>query len=83
MYDRSQVLSTGKITVEVTNPRNSQSYNVTFHVIKEGCRPVLGARIIQHMDLIRINKQNISAVSESGNKLSEDILEKYKDVFKG
>ena len=83
MYDRSLVLSTGKITVEVTNPRNSQSYNVTFQVIKEGCRPVLGARIIQHMDLIRINKQNISAVSESGNKLSEDILEKYKDVFKG
>ena len=81
MYDKSKVIPVGKKIETVINPVNNRSYQVEFQIVKDGCRPVLGARAIQMMNLISLNTENISAVEK--DLTSEDLIKKYQTVFQG
>ena len=82
IYEQSQVTPLGKRTIRVVNPPNSKKYTLVFQIVKQGSRPVIGARAVQLMDLITINTQNISTV-ESKKNSSEELLDRYSDVFQG
>jgi len=90
MWNKAEVKPRGIARVVLRNPRNGKKYSVEFVVVKEKLTPLLGAKAVQQMKLITINKDNFesttrhSSADESVNQLLtvEKIVEEYPEVFK-
>ena len=52
MYNNTEVMPTGQRILTVKNPKNDETYTVRFIVVKRDCKPILGLRAVQHMQLI-------------------------------
>ena len=42
MYNKAEVIPTGQRILTVKNPKNEETYNVRFIVVKSDCKPILG-----------------------------------------
>ena len=80
MYNKTEVIPTGQRILTVKNPKNEETYKVRFIVVKSDCKPILGLRAVQHMQLITVNKENIAVVTTSKD---DDLMKTYQDVFTG
>lgn len=60
--DQSKIPIVGVCTLEITNPKNGQTYMIPFNVIQglDNSMPLLGAYTSQVMHLIRVKKHNIA-----------------------
>ena len=61
-------------------------------VVKENSTPLLGAKVIQHMGLFEVHKENfeqVAPVKATGSikltrqKTADQLIEEFKDVFEG
>ncbi len=82
MYNKTEIEPKGQRILEVRNPKNSQTYRVRFVIVGEECKPILGAKAVQHMRLITVNEENIAKIDEKDSS-PEGLLQKFDDVFKG
>ena len=80
MYNKTEVMPTGQRILTVKNPKNDETYKVRFIVVKSDCKPILGLRAVQHMQLITVNNENIAVVTTSKD---DDLMKTYQDVFTG
>ncbi|XP_061170925.1 uncharacterized protein LOC133180410 [Saccostrea echinata] len=81
MFNKTECHLLGKRRLSVRNPKNNKRYNIEIVVVQGNLNPILGAKVIQGMNMITVNRENIAAVdSETQNK---SIQEKYSDVFNG
>ena len=80
MYNKTEVIPTGQRILTVKNPKNEETYKVHFIIVKSDCKPILGLRAVQHMQLITVNNENIAVVTTSKD---DDLMKTYQDVFTG
>ncbi|CAG2232155.1 unnamed protein product [Mytilus edulis] len=59
MYNQSTMKSYGTCMLRVKNPKTHKRYKVKFIVVDDKYTPLLGAKAIQAMNLIKIQFQNI------------------------
>ena len=62
MYNKSEVKPVGKKRFKVVNPKNKKKYNIDFLIVTGACKCLLSLRVIEHLQLLTINKQNILAM---------------------
>ena len=70
MWNKTELKPEGTCRVTIRNPRNRKKYSVEFIVVKENLTPLLGAKVIQQMELIEVHEENFEKVaqcSESSN----------------
>ena len=73
----------GRKRFEVVNPKNNNKYSIEFHLVRGECKPILGLRASEHLQLLTVNSKNIfsvesSGVEEKGSKV-EDYISQYTD----
>ena len=75
----------GIFRVTIRNPRNQKQFSVQFIVVMEKLTPLLGAAVIQQMDLIESNCEKIAAakIASMKQQTAQKILDKYRDVLEG
>ena len=66
----------------------SFQYNLEFQIVSEENKPVLGASVIQGMELFTVNMQNILTVDgftggETQGLTVSQVVTQHKDVFEG
>ena len=93
MYNKTEEKPLGKKRVRVVNPKNGKKYSVEFVVVKGKCKPLLGLRASEQMNLISVINENILTVQTqaslqdtaiaSSTLTKEYILKKFADVFDG
>ena len=54
MYNGSEVRPLGEIILDVTNPKNDNTYKVRFYILEGKFRPLLGFRAVRHMNLLNL-----------------------------
>ena len=88
MYNKTEEKPISTKRVQLLNPRNGRKYSVTvFVVVKGKCKPLLGLRASEQMQLISVVRHNIMAIqleepSQSKTPLTtESILKEYAGVF--
>ncbi|XP_033747087.1 uncharacterized protein K02A2.6-like [Pecten maximus] len=65
MFNQSEMTPVGVRRVQVRNPKNRKKYSVEFVVVDQTVKPILGARVIQAMNLITVNKHNLYPKAEA------------------
>ncbi|CAC5379318.1 unnamed protein product [Mytilus coruscus] len=86
MYNQSTMKSYGTCMLRVKNPKTHKRYKVKFIVVDDKYTPLLGAKAIQAMNLIKIQFQNImvcDSQNATGISSMESIISEYSDVFEG
>ena len=93
MYNKTEEKPLGKKRVRVVNPKNGKKYSMEFVVVKGNCKPLLGLRAKEQMNLISMINENILSVQTQvslQNKArdlptltKEYILKEFADVFNG
>ena len=91
MYNGSEIKPTGKVRLQVINPKNLKKYSVEFMIVKENCNSVLGARASQQMKLLQVISANIFEVKNKPNTVpvcqqplsKEWLTTQYPEVFEG
>ena len=93
MYNKTEEKPLGKKRVRVVNPKNGKKYSVEFVVVKGNCKPLLGLRASEQMNLISVINENILSVQTQASLqdkardlptlTKEHILKEFADVFKG
>jgi len=92
-YNKTEEKPLGKKRVRVVNPKNGKKYSVEFVVVKGNCKPLLGLRASEQMNLISVINENILSVQtqvplqDEARDLPtitrEYILKEFADVFHG
>ena len=75
MYNGSTITPEGEIMCKTVNVKNNAKYMVRYIVVKENCRPILGAKAIQAMSLMAVNVENVMYLGAS------ELLETFPSVF--
>jgi len=85
MYNNTVIKRIGKIRLSVRNPKNKKKYKIEFQSFQEENSSVLGAKVIQGMQLITLNLQNVSTVENSveGNLTKEQVISEFKEFVRG
>ena len=93
MYNKTEEKPLGKKRVRVVNPKNGKKYSVEFVVVKGKCKPLLGLRASEQMNLISVINENILTVQTQASLqdtaiasytlTKECILKEFADVFDG
>ena len=66
MYNQSEVKPLGKKRFKVVNSKNNKKYSIEFHLVRGECKPILGLRASEHLQLLTVNSKNIFSVESSG-----------------
>jgi hypothetical protein len=73
--------------LRLKNPKTHKRYKVKFIVVDDKYTPLLGAKSIQAMNLIKIQFQNIMVCDNSHNTADistmKSIVSEYSDIFEG
>lgn len=87
---KATITTVGECTLKVKNVKNHKKYDVQFVVVEEDCLPLIGLRMAQVMNLIKVQQKNIQVASVSdtdrGNvrmETKDDVLKAHPNVFKG
>lgn len=84
MFNKTKLKPRGHCILKVKNPKNGKRYRVDFQITPSAItKPILGARAVQHMHLITVNKENILNVDRSYSENVPQIVNQYPDVFRG
>ena len=90
MWNKTELKPEGTCCVTLHNSKNRRKYSIEFIVVKENLTPLLGAKVIRQMGLIKVHEENFEKVAAtktmdkaSGTKTAREIIEEYKDVFEG
>lgn len=85
MYNTSTIRPLGNTQLQVTNPKNSTTYNTEFVVIEKDCTPLLGNHSLQAMELMNWKKENILRVKHHlpAPLSKKQFFMDYPDVFEG
>ena len=88
MCNKTELKPEGICCVTICNPKKRKKYSVEFTVVKENLNPLLGAKAIQHIELIEVHKENfekVAAVKIASTKAqaAEEIIDEYSNVFEG
>ena len=88
MWNKTELKPEGACRVTIRNPKNRKKYSVEFIVVKENLTPLLGAKAIQHMELIEVHEENFEKVAaarmaSTKAQTAEEIIDEYSDVFEG
>jgi len=87
MCNKSEVKPIGRKKIRVRNLKKNNMYTVEFIIVKGQCKSILGLKTCEELELLTVNRQNISLVtlqSTNTQGLSEqDKVNSYSDVFKG
>lgn len=59
MFNKSGMKPVGTRRVQISNPRNRKKYSVECVIVEGKVTPILGARVIQAMNLVTVNRQNM------------------------
>ena len=86
MWNKTELKPEGICYVTICNPKNRKKYSVEFIVVKENLTPLLGAKAIQHMELIEVHEENFKKVAaakiaSTKAQTAEEIIDEYSDVF--
>ena len=63
MWNKTELKPEGVCRVTIRNPKNRKKYSVEFILVKENLTPLLGAKVIQQMKLIKIHEENFEKVA--------------------
>ena len=86
MYNKSEVKPIGRKKMGVLNPKNNNMYTVEIIIVKRQCKSILGLETCKELELLTVNRQDISLVTSQSNTQGfseQDIVNSYSDVFKG
>lgn len=85
MFNGTEMKPAGEVILRVKNPKNNKKYKVNFVIVKRHCKPVLGLKAVQYMQLMTVNVENIAAVTMEQNKPAEqkETWTEYGDVLEG
>lgn len=88
MWNKTELKPLGVTCLTNRNPRNKKKYSVEFLVVNEDLTPLLGAKVIQHMELIKVHTEQVAAASTSTvNKTPAasaiQLIEEFNDVIEG
>ena len=87
-YNGSTLPTEGTAEISLENPATQQRHLVSFEVVKGDHMPILGAIVVQDLNLLTVNEGNfrrIDAVHASVQPLpctKSEVLERYAAVFK-
>ena len=59
VYNGTEIGPLGKRRICLCNPKNNRKYNLEFQIVSEENKPVLGASVIQGMELVTLNMETI------------------------
>ena len=79
MWNRSEVKPLGQCRMTIRNVKTRKKYSVEFVVVRESFVPLLGAKAVQQMGLIKVNTKNFKVASVVVD--SDPIVSKYASVF--
>ena len=83
-FCKNKLQAVGVANISFRNAKNNKKYRAEFVIVDGDYTPIIGASAAQKMELIVVQKHNILQVSPpSAQKLKEDLLSEYKDVFEG
>lgn len=85
MFNGTEMKPVGEIVLRVKNPKNGKKYKVNFVITETDCKPVLGLKAVQGMQLLTVNVENIATIAadQKTQASAEDMLRTYSDVFEG
>ena len=88
MWNKTELKPEGICRTTIHNPKNRKKYSVEFIVVKENLTPLLGAKAIQHMELIEVHEENFEKVAtakiaSTKAQTAEEIIVEYSNVFEG
>jgi hypothetical protein len=85
MFNGTEMTPAGEIILRVRNPKNGKKYKVNFVIVEKDCKPVLGLKAVQYMQLMTINVENMIAAVTTEQKPSSktEVMAQYNDVFEG
>ena len=90
MWNKTELKPEGTCCVTLHNSKNRRKYSIEFIVVKKNLTPLLGAKVIRQMGLIKVHEENFEKVAAtktmdkaSGTKTAQETTEEYKDVFEG
>ena len=63
MWNKTELKPKGVCRVKMRNPNNNRKYSVEFIIVKDELTPLLGAKVIQQMGLIKMQDKNFDKVS--------------------
>ena len=96
MWSKTELKPKGTCHLTIRNPKNDKKYSVEFMAVQENLMPLLGARAIQHMGIVKICNENFEQVKQIATKKMQvtnqqpirakrviQIIEEFSDVFDG
>lgn len=91
MWNKTELKPEGICRVTIRNPKTRKKYSVEFIVVKENLTPLLGAKVIQQMELIEVHEENFekvaavttTAATSKKAQTAQEIIEQDSDVFEG
>ena len=73
--------------MHVLNLKNNNMYTMEFIIVKGQCKSILELKTCEELELLTVNRQNISLVTSKSTNTQglseEDIVNSYSDLFKG
>ena len=85
MFDKSELLTRGRIMIAVEHPRTSRVYELEFYVAAKHEQPLLGFKACRLLKLLRVVEENICEVrttAESKACITEvEIVDEYADTL--
>ena len=82
MYNNTPMNTVGKTRIPMKNLKNQKKYSVACIVVDDdSVQPILGLRAAKQMELIRVNTENIAAISSNEELTIDEITAKYPSLF--
>ena len=91
MFDKTELQTSGILSVIVQHPRTMRTYNLDFYVAKQHDQPLLGFRACRELKLLRVVNENVCEVQAAATSKTTttdciteaEILAEFADVFNG
>ena len=82
MWNGSIVKPVGTTCVKMKNAKTHKKYKVSFIIVNDDFKPILGKRASESMNLIKINYDEFESVNITEEKMpSSDYIKEFSDVF--
>lgn len=74
VYDSAPLKTLGEVDLQVTNPKSNEVMNVTFAVVSNKLRSLLGLHVIQKMTIITVNDEKFMLMVDTTSDLEKATL---------
>ena len=87
MYDCTELITSGVVTSEVTNPANNKTVALDFYIVPRNRQPILGAAACLLFEFLSYNKENICDIEQCAQPViplnRDSAMNAFHDVFNG